>query len=60
MDYKGMKKPCDTCYISVCTYYEYPCSDCTHNPLTDGEIEEEIKTTLNPESREDLYKHYKK
>jgi len=54
----GMKKPCDTCKVSICTYYEYPCSNCTYNPHTTEEIEEEIKRAQGNMS--DLYVHYKK
>jgi len=54
---EGMKKPCDTCKVSICTYYEYPCSNCTHNPHTKEEIEEEIKGAQG--NKADLYVHYK-
>lgn len=52
-----MKKPCDTCYIAICTYYEFPCSICNHNPHTDNEIETEIGGEVG--TRKDMYKHYK-
>lgn len=57
MKNEGMKKPCITCKIAICTYYEYPCSNCIQNPHTTKEIEEEMKCVLG--NKADFYKHYK-